>query len=86
MFHGKPDRWCGCALGASANIHYSTQNTAALLSLKEKNEDFAQGRLVFAEFTPKFQIRLFFENILKLAVCHFCAFQLSSQGFIIPCY
>jgi len=44
----------GCApklvLGASANVHYSTQKMAALLSLKEKNEHFAQGRIALAEF------------------------------------
>jgi hypothetical protein len=51
-----------------------------------KNENFAQGRMTLAEFTPKFQMGLFFENGLKLAVCHFCAFQFILQGLIIPCF
>jgi hypothetical protein len=73
-------------LGAYANIHCSTQKMAALLSLREKNEHFAQGRIVLVEFTPKFQMGFFFENSLKTAVCHFCAFHLSLQGFIILCF
>jgi len=43
-------------LGASANVHYLTQKIAVLLSLKEKNEPFVQGRTILAEFTPKFQM------------------------------
>ena len=56
---------------------------AALLSLKEKKKHFVQGREILAEFTPKFQMGLFFENVLKPAVYHFYAFQLSLQWFIV---
>jgi hypothetical protein len=85
MFHGQSDRWCTPkqVLGTSANAHYLTQKMAALLILKEKNEHFVQGRIILAEFTPIFQMGLFFENGLKQTVCHSCAFQLSLQRFII---
>jgi hypothetical protein len=44
---------------------------------------FVQGRIALADFTPEFQIGLFFENGVKPPFCHFHAFQLSLEGFII---